>query len=202
MFKYDSPLFYGIRKLVDLLIADLLWLVFCLPVFTIGASTAAFYATVEKNLKDDRGYAGRLFLDSFKENFKTATKTWLVLLGASLVCFADIAAIQVLGEKREGFDAFAVPFYILLVLLFVYAIWVFALEARFENTWKATMKNALILAVANLPASAAILIFFAAAAFIIWLIPVTVILMPAVAMWFSSVLIEKAFGKNLERNGS
>ena len=42
-FNYDSPFWSFMSRIADLVIVNILWLVFCIPVFTIGASTAAMY---------------------------------------------------------------------------------------------------------------------------------------------------------------
>jgi hypothetical protein len=46
IFGMDSPLVETLMKVGDCLCLSVLWLVFSLPVFTIGASSTALYATV------------------------------------------------------------------------------------------------------------------------------------------------------------
>jgi uncharacterized membrane protein YesL len=47
-FSPDSPFMSFIGKLADTLLLNILWLLFCLPVFTIGPSTAALYTVTLK----------------------------------------------------------------------------------------------------------------------------------------------------------
>ena len=46
LFNYDSPFWSFMSRLADLIILNLLWIVFCIPVVTIGASTTAMYLSL------------------------------------------------------------------------------------------------------------------------------------------------------------
>ena len=61
MFSYDNKLFDTINKIVDWLFVAILWLIFSIPVFTIGASTTAFFETVHKVICRSKGYVWRNF---------------------------------------------------------------------------------------------------------------------------------------------
>lgn len=195
MFKYDSPLMTGLRKILNLILVSLVWLLLCIPVVTAGASTTAFYHTIEKYMKYDLGYAMPEFIGSFKSNFKTATLCWLWILGGVLVCLLDLAAVRTLADKGSAVGFMDVIFYILLALLAVYFVWVCGCTARIDNTVKETMKNALILMIAYLPSSLGILALIGACILVVWLIPATVLLMPGVTLWFASYMMEKIFVK-------
>ena len=48
-FKMDNPLWEAMGRLFDIFVLNVLWLVCCLPVFTIGPSTTAvFYAMIDR----------------------------------------------------------------------------------------------------------------------------------------------------------
>lgn len=197
LFNFDGPLMSGIMKLGSLIVVTVLWLLFCIPVITAGASTTAFYYTIQKNLKYSRGYTVTCFWDSMKRNFGQATKIWLIILAAVLVLFLDLGAVKTLSEAGKIPSGFETLIYILLGFAGLYSIWVFACVARFENTLRITMKNAVFLTLGNIIYSALIVVIAAGAVFVIWLMPPLVILMPGVAMWFSSELIERSFRRNM-----
>ena len=56
MFNYDNKVFEFINRVVDTMFTTLLWVVFSLPVITLGASTTAFYEVVHKVLRKNKGY--------------------------------------------------------------------------------------------------------------------------------------------------
>ena len=61
MFSYDNKVFDVINKIVDWLFVSLLWLLFSLPVVTVGASTTALFETVHKVIRRGKGYVWRTF---------------------------------------------------------------------------------------------------------------------------------------------
>ena len=76
----DKPLFAVLTKLTYSAYLNILWLVCSLPIVTIGASTTAlFYVTLKMAEDRDDGLT-RMFFKAFRENFKPATKLWLILL--------------------------------------------------------------------------------------------------------------------------
>lgn len=197
IFDLDNPFFSAVSKILSVIGLNFLWLALCVPVVTAGASCTAFYYTIQKNIKNSRGYMFSDFMKSFKENFKQATGIWMILLAVLTLFLLDLAAVKTLihmGRIPEGTQYF---FYILMILIGVYAVWTFACLARFENTVRQTMKNAALLMISSLPVSLAVFALAAGAALIIWLMPVAVLVMPATALWLASVLLEKVFRKGM-----
>ena len=96
LFSFDSPLMTGIMKLGSLIVVTFLWLLFCVPVITAGASTAAFYYTIQKNLKYSRGYTVSSFWESFKNNFSQATAVGLI---KSLIGFVMVLGTNLITKK-------------------------------------------------------------------------------------------------------
>ena len=79
-FNWDNIVFQILGKLVDCVWVSILWVICCIPVFTIGASTTALYYTVHKSIRGDRGYTTRTFFGAFRDNFKAATLPYLIWL--------------------------------------------------------------------------------------------------------------------------
>ena len=51
----DVPLFQLIYKLVNTVVAGVLWVLCCIPVVTAGAATTALYYTIVKTVRHGRG---------------------------------------------------------------------------------------------------------------------------------------------------
>lgn len=146
-FNYDTGFWRFFGKLGDLIILNLLTILFSLPIITIGASvTAAHYASIK--IRRDESYVMRNFWKSFKMNFKQSTLVWLFLLMYTLGLVFTISMLSVGGEKvvviMQGF-AFALAVFSLFTVL-----WMFPLQARFVNSIFGTIRNAFILAVRHL----------------------------------------------------
>ncbi len=197
IFNYENRFFVISGKIVDCVWVSILWLVFSLPVITVGASTTACYYTVHKSLRGDRGYIWSCFWSAFKSNFKQTTKIWLVLLAAFGILFLD--GQITFGYLKQG-SPFGVLYYIFYFLLFfwlVYSIYVFAFSARFENGMKETMKNAGILALLHLPWSVAVLAVLVAASVLVYRSPVTVIIVPAAVACLLDMCLERVFRRHM-----
>ena len=197
MFQYDNPFFQGVRKLLGLISLCAVFLLFCVPVFTAGASFAALYEAVEKNMKHDRGYPAQEFWAGFRKNFKKATLCFLVILAAAGICVTDLRILQVLTQAGKGYAGITVIFYVFLTLIAVWAVWVLAQCVRFENTTGALLKNGLVLMLFHIPSSLGILGILAAGVMIIYLLPVSILVMPGVMVWFITMLTEKVFRSHM-----
>ena len=88
-FNWDNIVFQMLGKLVDCVWVSILWVICCIPVFTIGASTTALYYTVHKSIRGDRGYTTRTFFGAFRDNFKAATLPYLIWLAVMIVLSCD-----------------------------------------------------------------------------------------------------------------
>ena len=196
LFNYDSPFMTGLAKFYRLILLDALWIVFSLPVITAGASLTAAYYTIQTNLKHNRGYVWSCFWDSFRENFGPATKLWLMFLGAEAVLAADIGVLRYLREAGHGVFGLDVLLTVMAALVLTYAVWVFAYVARFENSLRATLKNAALLAVLN-PGRSLLVLALLAAGMLVYVVPVSALLIPGAALWFINVLIEGVFRANM-----
>lgn len=133
---------------VYLVIMHLIWIICSLPIFTIGASTTALYYAFMKRTRRDEGYIWKNFFYSFKTNFRQATIIWLVLLAIGIVLITDIrigmAATTSLGPVMIFASSLLfVPFSLIL-------LYIFPVQAKFENTILANIKNALLMSIANL----------------------------------------------------
>ena len=89
----DNVIVRALNKICDMCCLNVLWLVCCIPVFTIGASTTALYTVMLKMVKNEEGYIFRGFFKAFKENFKQSTIMWLILLVLGIVCFREPATL-------------------------------------------------------------------------------------------------------------
>ena len=61
LFNIDSPIMTFLSRVADLVILNILYVVCCLPIFTIGAATSALYSQVMKMSKNEESYAFRGF---------------------------------------------------------------------------------------------------------------------------------------------
>lgn len=130
---------------------SILWMIGCIPIFTVGASTTAYCTMLYKIKYNKEGYMTQGFIKEFKENFKVSTKVWLVLLTALVILYMDSRVSSFLVETYGGMYVALVPiYYVLLFLVMAVVLWVFPYIARFENTAWNYIKNSFLFATRHL----------------------------------------------------
>ena len=145
LFSMKNPLMKALSIAADLLLLNILAVICSIPVITIGPSITAMHNIVIRIVRGEEGYTVRPFFDAFKANFKKGMLLSVIIIVAAAVLYFDyLAALVYIPILRAGIIAIGV---IVLAILF----YAFALLARYENTFKATMKNAVLLAIANFP---------------------------------------------------
>lgn len=192
-FSFDNKIFGALGKAVDCVILSVLWLVCCIPVITIGASSTALYYTVHKSIRGNRGYTTKNFFSAFKDNFKPATLSWIVAFVVQIVLSLDAYIMWQVLQTGNNMGAFFYFFLILIAFSIGWVVYTFAYIARFENTVKITLKNAVLMELRHLPWSLLIIILFLLAIFLTWLIPILVFLMPASIVLMFDLILERIF---------
>lgn len=85
----DSPFFRFMDVVRDVFLLNLCWVIGCLPLITVGASTTAAFAVAGKMAagQDYRVFAD--YLAAFRRDFGTATRTWLGMAVLGLLFWVD-----------------------------------------------------------------------------------------------------------------
>lgn len=147
LFGPDSPAIKFLWKVADLIALNLIWLVCCIPVITIGPSTAAMYCVARDIAKGEWPGIIKSFFKAFKENFKQSLLVFLILL----VPICLIAVYLFLASSGALDHSAWMKTLCYLAALIIGFIWtyVFPLIAQFDNTLGNTLKNAVLLPLAN-----------------------------------------------------
>ena len=152
----DGRIMGLLNRLGDLFLLNIIYLVSCIPVVTIGAATTALYYTTFKMAENRESYVWRDYRQSFRQNWKQATEIWMILLAMILVLGADLLLIGGMSQALGAVVALVVI--VLSIFLIMMGVYIFPVLARFDNTVKNTFKNALIMAVRHLPSTIVIVI--------------------------------------------
>ena len=79
-FRGDSAYTQIMTKIFNIFWLSILWLLCCIPVITIGASTIALYYVMLKLVKDEETTVTREFFHSFKQNFLQSLPVTVIVL--------------------------------------------------------------------------------------------------------------------------
>lgn len=137
-FSVDSPLYRFLSRFLDVLKLNFMWLLFSIPVITIGASTVAAMSVSLKMADDEEGYIGRSFVKAFKENWKQGTVLWIITVIAAYAVYLDFQLFHAVEGNPIMFLIIGIFSCFVVVLSLLYA---YPLVARYENTLIKTIQN-------------------------------------------------------------
>lgn len=199
LFDIEGPLMQTLSRIADLMILNLLTILCCLPIFTIGAALTALHYQVLKMVRHEESYIARGYFKAFKENFKQATVVWLIMLVIVLVLVGDYYIIsQSVAEVAQWFRAVlgAITVFVAFTLVMV-----FPFMAKFSNTTFQTIKNAMAISIIKFPITILMIIMYAIPPILGYLvfnfIPLVLLFGISVPAWASAKLYNKFF-KQLE----
>lgn len=152
----DGRVMNFLSRLGDMFILNVLYLISCIPVVTIGAATTALYYNTLKMAENRESYVWREYWKAFRQNFKQATIVWMILLACIFILGSDVLLLG--GMSKALGSVVALIVIVLGIFLIMTGVYVFPVLARFDNTVKNTFKNALIMAVRHLPSTIVIVI--------------------------------------------
>ena len=150
LFEYDNKFFEVLGKITDIIILNLLCIVSCLPIITIGASVTATYFVALQMVRDEETYIIREFIKRFKENFIFSTKVWSIILIIGLVLSFDFYISRLILNE---YMRITLQFILTIVsIIFIFLLtYVFPIISKFENTIKNTMINSILISIQHLP---------------------------------------------------
>lgn len=160
IFSMDSPLMVALTKMADLLWLNVLAIICCIPVITVGASMTALHYMALKLARNEETYITKGFFKSFKENFRQGTVIWLIQLVVFIILLVDYYLLF-FTEADYGTVMQILLFAITVVFLIV-SVFVYPVLAKFDNSIAKTLKNSLVIGLLQLPKTVLILAMFVA----------------------------------------
>lgn len=139
----DNAFFRALKKLGYIWWLHILWLLCSLPIITAGAATTALVFACMR-LRDNDEAVMRNFFTSFKRNFVQSTVLFCLFLVVGLVLAFDIIAA---GQLDSAFGSVLRISTLAIMLPYcVSLLYVFAIQAKFVNTIRNTLKYSFIVA--------------------------------------------------------
>lgn len=202
LFDLDNPVMVFLGRLADLIWLNILFLICCIPVFTIGAATSAMYYVTMKMVRDEEGYITKSFFKAFKDNFKQATIIWLMTLVLIFLFFADFWILNQM-DGSVGKIIFVALCMVSIIVLFT-LVYIFPLIAKFENTIKNSLKNALFISIRHLPMTVVLILGmvapFVLIHFFIQLSPLLLIIVFSLIAFYTSYIYRKVFDRYIPQD--
>lgn len=198
LFNIEGKVYHFMEKLANIMGASLLWTLFSLPIFTVGASTTALYWTVCQVIRKGNGGIWKTFWATFKGNFKQSTILWLILLLSCAFLILDGYCCYVLYDAIPILKWILVLLALLVVFLIMWSLYWFPYIAHIQDSLKAVVKNTLIMCVFHFLHSLSMLVAFGLciwAFFAFSLSPALLALLPGGYMYFSHIVLKQVFSR-------
>lgn len=199
IFNPESKFGQMMSFVADLFILNILFLICCLPVITIGAAQAGLYSAVQplRDPEDGRS-CYKLFFKGFINGFGRITLVWCILLIVNLLSL--YIAMTAFQFPDVVMIPWGIPAVMLIITMVIHSL-LTIFHAKFSCTSFNLFRNSVILMITNPFHSigVAVLTWLPFAMVLLWpatfmdLLPIFVSVYYTVAFLFSSTIMKKPF---------
>ena len=193
LFNPDNALMITMTHVTDCIFLSLFWLLCCFPLVTIGPASAALYDAVYHAFRAGDKHSWGRFLNSFRRNLKSGILPGLVYL--AVFCLGAWGLIQVWNAAatlKISMGLFSAAAFGAVVVLGILSVLLPTLS-RFENSFAGLLRNTVLLAMVNLPRTAALGVLHAVSIALCVRFIFPLFFMPALAGLLSTWLLEPMF---------
>ena len=149
LFNMDNKFFSFMGRAADLFMLNVVFVICCLPVVTIGASLTALHYVTLKMARNEESYIIRSFFKSFKQNFKQSTIINLIMLLIAGVLYFDTNIVRQMGGSMS--KVLYIIFIALGIIYLAVFLYIYPVLAKFYNSVKNTFRNAFLMSIMHLP---------------------------------------------------
>ncbi len=130
----DSPVIVFLTTVADFMILNILFILCCAPVITIGPAVSALYTITMREARHEGGYIFKPFFKAFKNNFKQAflLSILYLIIGAIFVFGVKNAVILAVFNLRETILLTLIHVIVIVLMIFTKGIWIFMMVGGFS----------------------------------------------------------------------
>ena len=142
-FDTDNFLMRFCEKVLDIVTVNLLFVVSCLPIVTIGIAKISLYQTIFEVKRSRRIPVFKIYIRAFKQNLKLGLQLGLLELGIFLISVVDLSLFW--GQTSLGFQLIKAICLGILIFLTLVMLASYPIAARYDLTWKEVLQKGLLL---------------------------------------------------------
>lgn len=142
-FDTDNFLMRFCEKVLDIVTINLLFVVSCLPIVTIGVAKISLYQTIFEVKSSRRVPVFKTYMRAFKQNLKLGLQLGLLELGIFLISVIDLSLFW--GQTSLGFQLIKAICLGILIFLTLVMLASYPIAARYDLTWKEVLQKGLLL---------------------------------------------------------
>jgi uncharacterized membrane protein YesL len=200
IFNMDNGLFSFLGKVCDVVFLSIIWLIFCIPIITIGPANTALYYTTVKVIRRERGYLFQEFFKSFRVNFKKGAIIGTLLTIAFFILGFDMVMSWGAWDSNSVASILFGIYVAITFILFCFSLYVFPVLSRFEMGFKQLVKAGVLMSIKHLPYTLGMVIITAASIIAVNYMFILIFVLPVVSTLLNSILMERVLKKYMPKS--
>lgn len=195
IFNLDSPVMQALGKVADLMWLNILTMICCIPIITIGPSLTAMHYMALKIVRNEECYITKGFFKSFKENFWQGMLIGILMLVVLALLIGDFILLR---NPDLGFSKFLQIVISVVAVLYIFTVlYVFPVLAKFANTTWRTIKNAFLMSIMQFPKTLLMIVIWALPTLLLLIsmrtVPVVFLFGMSGPAWLCALIYNKFF---------
>nr|WP_076777166.1 DUF624 domain-containing protein [Lachnoclostridium phocaeense] len=185
IFDINGKFFSMFTRLADIILLNILFIISCLPIVTVGTALCALYQTAMQITEHTESYIHQDFFRNLKQGLYPNGLAGLLSTGCVCICVLNLRTLPFLHKGSAGIVLFWLQL-LFLFCLYVFLLYISILPKPYRRTLKNALRNVFYLAFKHLPTSLVCLC--------ISLLPVgCFLLFPGEVKWILSFLLTVGF---------
>ncbi|MFI3172099.1 MAG: YesL family protein [Eubacteriales bacterium] len=158
LFNVDNKFFTLMGLIFDLTVLNILYVISCIPIFTIGAATTALYDMTLKMVKNEESYIVRGYFKAFKRNFKNGTILGILATIIAIILGTNVYASNLNLDNGTMWVLLFIFNLSLTILFWLIMAYIYPIQALKELTMVGVLKSSLYSSVRYLPTTILVVI--------------------------------------------
>lgn len=197
-FGSEGTIITFLNKVGAILLLNLLFLLCCIPVVTIGSSVTSLYYAMVKSVRRERGYPSREFFRSMKRTLLPGSIVTVALLLWCYVLYINREYIGGLGEGKS--ITLMIAYNVFAVLTLGVSLYLFPVLSRFQLRLPELLKLTAVMTIRHLPVTIVLIAGFLLCGMLVWNLPMPfTLVLPGAWCYTSTFLIERILKKYMPK---
>ncbi len=197
LFNMDNAFFRFMGKLFDVVALNIVFIIVCIPLVTIGPAISALYYASVKSIRRDRSYPIKEFFKAFKRDFRQSFIVGLILVLASVIIYVDIRFV--VDYIKNDFTAMRYVYLVIGLVISFISVYIFPLISRFSLKISGLFRLSFYLAIRHLLTTIiSIILLFGGFVLVYISAGLALLFVPVLANLLISIMMEKVLMKCMD----
>ena len=197
LFNMDNAFFRFMGKLFDVVALNLVFIIVCIPIVTIGPAVSALYYASVKSIRRDRSYPIKEFFKAFKRDFKQSFIVGLILVLAAVIIYVDIRFV--VDYIKNDFTAMRYVYLVIGLVISFISVYIFPLISRFSLKISGLFRLSFYLAIRHLLTTiVSIILLFGGFVLVYISAGLALLFVPVLVNLLISIMMEKVLIKCMD----